>query len=156
MRSDFWSNAHSPTQLQRTLCATFRHKREKNRRAIMGGSSVTIGRRNAMWEGRLSAKGTKAKNRTSLRFSLTEKSTFKRHNLVGVSGGGEEDRKRKPVGREGRYARSPLFVTVSSALSSEGCPLAPWDDNLIKTNETTANNKSKKTPSPAQRYYDKQ
>ena len=78
-----------------------------------------------MWEGRLSGKGTKAKNRRSLRFSLTEKTTFKLHNLVGVSGRGEGDRKRKPVGREGRYAREPLFVTISSALSPEGCPLAP-------------------------------
>ena len=78
-----------------------------------------------MWVRSLSGKGTKAKNRTSLRFSPAEKATLKRHNLVGVSGGGERDRKRKPVGREGRYARSPLFVTVSSALSSEGCPLAP-------------------------------
>ncbi len=78
-----------------------------------------------MWERSLSGKGTKAESRISLRVNLTEKATFKLHLSHGVSGRGEEDRKRKPVGREGRYARSPLFVTVISALSPEGCPLAP-------------------------------
>ena len=78
-----------------------------------------------MWERSLSGKGTKAESRISLRFSQTKKATFKRHKLVGVRGRGEEVRKRKPVGREGRYARDPLFGTVSSALSPEGCPLAP-------------------------------
>ena len=58
-----------------------------------------------MWEGRLSGKGTKAENRTFLRFKLIEKATFKLHLSHGVSGRGEGDRKRKPVGREGRYAR---------------------------------------------------
>ena len=78
-----------------------------------------------MWERSLSGKGTKAESRRSLRVKLTEKATFKLHLYHGVRGRGEGDWKRKPVGREGRYARDPLFVTMSSALSPEGCPLAP-------------------------------
>ncbi len=78
-----------------------------------------------MWERSLSGKGTKAESRTLLRVNLAEKASFKLHLYHGVRGRGEGDRKRKPVGREGRYARSPLFVTMSSALSPEGCPLAP-------------------------------
>ena len=78
-----------------------------------------------MWERSLSGKGTKDENRQSLRLKLTERTTFKLHLYHGVRGRGEGDRKRKPVGREGRYAREPLFVTVSGALSPEGCPLAP-------------------------------
>ena len=83
-----------------------------------------------MWERSLSGKGTKAKNRQSLRVNDIEKATFKLHLSHGVSGRGEGDRKRKPVGREGRYARDPLFVTMSSALSPEGCPLAPVRQNF--------------------------
>ena len=78
-----------------------------------------------MWERSLSGKGTKAESRQSLRIKITIRTTFKLHLYHGVSGRGEEDRKRKPVGREGRYARYPLFGTVISALSPEGCPLAP-------------------------------
>ena len=78
-----------------------------------------------MWERSLSGKGTKVESRRSLRIKQIKKATFKLHLYHGVSGRGEEDRKRKPVGREGRYARDPLFVTMSGALSPEGCPLAP-------------------------------